>query len=115
MSRRRTGAGRWGAGQMLGAGVRHLDPRAVQQKKQHQPDVAAGKAAVTDCVGRQLGRDGGDGPGGFGVVREAGPLGGLLDGEAPGRPGAVSGAAGSQGQLAGSGVRGGFGFASSVN
>lgn len=35
MSRRRTGAGRWGAGQMLGAVIRHLDPQAVRQKKQH--------------------------------------------------------------------------------
>lgn len=61
---------------------------------------------MTDRVGRRLGRDEGGGPGGFGVVREAGSLGGLLDGEAPGRSGAASGAAESQGQLVGSGGAG---------
>lgn len=54
---------------------------------------------MADRVGRQLGRDEGDGSCGFGIVREAGPVGELLGGEVPREPGASSGAAEAKGSL----------------
>lgn len=93
--RRRTGR------RAFRAGVGHLDAEGVRQEEQHEAEVAAGEAAVADRVGREFGRQEGDGSGGVGVVREAGPLGELLDGELAGQARAASGAAEAQDELVG--------------
>jgi len=89
----------------LRAGVGHLDTEGLGQVEQSQPEVPAGEAAVAHGVRRQLGGDEGDGTGRVGVVREARPLGELLDGELAGEAGAASRAAEAQGQLSGGSVR----------
>ena len=85
--------------QALGAGVGHLDTEGVRQEEQNEAEVTAGEPTVADGVGREFGGDESDGSGRVGVVREARPLGELLDGELTDQTGAASGAAEPQGQV----------------